>query len=76
MIDVYPLLEEKGGIKRFSNCDYDTLPELNIANTTEYSLRGMNVFVWPNPKHLHIALTQLEMPHWEGGGGGYFLIRG
>ena len=57
MIDVYPLLEEKGGIKRFNNCDYDTLLELNIANTTEYNLRGMNVFVWPNPKHLHIALT-------------------
>ena len=105
MIDVYPLLEEKGGIKRFSNCDYDTflgradtpsLANTRISNkfmmmcilkcinfinypeylkevfqfsTTEYSLRGTNVLVWPNPKHLHIALTQLEMPHREGGGG-------
>ena len=110
MIDVYPLLEEKGGIKRFSNCDYDTLLEradtpslantristmmmcilkcINFINypeylkevfqfsTTDYSLRGTNVLVLPNPKQLHIALTQLEMPHREGGGEGYFLIRG
>ena len=107
MIDVYPLLEEKGGTKRFSNCDYDTLLEradtpslantrisnmmmcilkcINLINypeylkevfqfsTTEYSLRGTNVLVWPNPKHLHIALTQLEMPHQKGGGGGRVL---
>ena len=110
MIDVYPLLEEKGGIKRFSNCDYDTLLEradtpslantristmmmcilkcINFINyseylkevfqfiTTDYSLRGTNVLVLPNPKQLHTALTQLEMPHREGGGEGYFLIRG
>ena len=38
MIDVYPLLEEKGGIKRFSKCDYDSLLERadtpSLANTT------------------------------------------
>ena len=100
MIDVYPLLKKKGGIKRFSNCDYDSLVEradtLSLANTrisnmmmcilkcinfinypeyleevfqfstTDYSLRGTNVLFLPNPKHLHIALTQLEMPHREG----------
>ena len=31
------------------------------------------MLVWPNPKHLYIALTQLEMPHREGGGKGTSL---